>query len=58
MVIKTEKGVILNVYFQQYTIGLYVCFYEKERLYTQFGVNTTKENFIKSLHNNPYLTVL
>ena len=53
MKIKTKEGKILEVHWQQYSVGLYVCFYETiqggRRLYDQFGLDCSKEEFIENL---------
>lgn len=53
MKIKLNDGEIINVVCQQYEVGLYVCIYgENGLMKDQFGLDVSKEEFIKQVKNN------
>jgi hypothetical protein len=49
MKVKTMNGEVLDLQCQQYTLGLYVCLYEKGRMHSQYVFDTTQEKFIKDI---------
>ena len=55
--IKT-KGKVYDVAFQQYEIGLYVCFYHGGRMVDQFGLDSTQEEFVKKMKDDTNIEIL
>lgn len=49
MKVKTKKNEVLDLQCQQYSTGLYIVLYKNGRLYSQYGVNTTRDIFLKDL---------
>ena len=52
------KNKEFELFTQQYEIGLYVCLYQDGRMVEQFGLDTTKEEFLKGLETNKDITIL
>jgi hypothetical protein len=52
MKIKLKDSSIIDVQVQQYEIGLYVCIYKEGYMLEQFGLDTTKEEFMQAVKNN------
>jgi len=52
---------VLDIQFQQYVLGLYVCIYNTVPICTmkeQFCLDTTKEKFVEELKNNDNIEIL
>jgi len=54
MDIQLKNGSIITVHWQEYSIGLYVCIYDKEsgRMLDQFGLDVPVKKFIEDLKAN------
>ena len=53
------KGTEVDLQMQQYEIGLYVCIYNLDgTMKEQFGLDCTKDEFMKDLYTNPDVTFM
>jgi len=54
MKVKSPNGNILDIYWQQYSIGLYVAVYKDDRIFDQFGFDGSPEGFKSHLIENGF----
>lgn len=53
MIIQDKKTKAkFDLHYQKYSIGLYVAIYKEGRLFDQFGIDQTPEQFIEGLKQN------